>query len=170
MRGTMRERRPAWLSLTLTLPVKRRSTVDSQKSKGTGDGHKSGKAGEDDRVGGCASKNILPHDYGRCQGKVGNYLQVACLLGDSLSARRQFWSLADAKGALYSLSLATKPGPLKEHPPKYIYGYKPASHSKNRSKLRSGTSSTDLGPICSPSAARRPATTRCMCVCWQAGQ
>jgi len=31
---------------------KRRSTVDSQKPKGTGDRRKSGKAGEDDRVGG----------------------------------------------------------------------------------------------------------------------
>ncbi len=31
---------------------KRRSTVDSQKSKGTGDGHKSEEAGEDDQIGG----------------------------------------------------------------------------------------------------------------------
>src|SRR5216683_3914557 len=48
---------------------KRRSTVDSQKSKGTGDGRKSGKAGENGRIGDSESKNILPHDYGRCQGK-----------------------------------------------------------------------------------------------------
>jgi len=31
---------------------KRRSTVDSQKPKGTGDGRKSGQAGEDNRVDG----------------------------------------------------------------------------------------------------------------------
>ena len=49
--------------------------------------------------------------------------------------QRQFWRLADPKGALYSLSLATKPGPPKEHPPKYIYGYKPGSDNKNRSKV-----------------------------------
>ena len=49
---------------------KGRSTVDSQKSKGTGEGRKSGEAREDDRIGLSESKNILPHDYGRCQGKV----------------------------------------------------------------------------------------------------
>ncbi len=48
---------------------KRKSTVDSQKSKGTGDGRKSGKAGENGRIGDSESKNILPHDYDRCQGK-----------------------------------------------------------------------------------------------------
>ncbi len=30
-----------------------------------------GTEGENDRVGGSVSKIMLPHDYGRCQGKVG---------------------------------------------------------------------------------------------------
>jgi hypothetical protein len=67
---------------------KRRSTVDSQKPKGTGDGRKSGQAGEDDRVDGWASKIILPHGYYRCQGKVGNYLQVVCLPRDICGERK----------------------------------------------------------------------------------
>ncbi len=49
---------------------KRRSTVDSQESKGTEEEHQSTNEGEDDRIGVSESNNILPHDYGRCQGKV----------------------------------------------------------------------------------------------------
>ncbi len=49
---------------------KRRSTVDSQESKGTEEEHQSTNERENDGIGRQVSNNILPHDYGRCQGKV----------------------------------------------------------------------------------------------------